>query len=67
MYAIRNTNAITETAAIEAIFNACRSNDARAPKDNVTFRLLANGEYEATLRDADGVVIAQAIVDKFDC
>ncbi len=56
---------ITEGKATEAIFNACRGNEDRAPKGNVTFRVTMTG-HEAALRDADGVVIALANVDEFD-
>ena len=58
---------ISEGKAMEAIFNACRANEAREPKGNVTFKRFWSGEHEAALRDADGVVVAIAIVDQFDC
>jgi hypothetical protein len=66
MMNLTHTAEITEGKAMEAIFNACRANEARQPKGNVTFLLMANGNHEAALRDSDGVVVALAEVDKFD-
>jgi inactivated superfamily I helicase len=63
---IQHLPVITEARAIDAIFDACRANETREPKKGVTFRLLVNGMHEAALRDADGVVIAIAHVDRFD-
>jgi hypothetical protein len=61
------TFGITESKAIDLIFNACRANEVREPKGNVSFLLMANGDHEATLRNAQGMVVAFATVDKFDC
>lgn len=59
---------ISEGKAMEAIFDACRANKDRVKTKNVSFRLMAwGGEYEATLRDETGIVVAIAIVDEFDC
>lgn len=58
---------ISEGKAMEAIFNACRANAKREDKGAVSFRVWGfNSEHEATLRDANGVVVAIAIVDQFD-
>lgn len=57
---------ISEGKAIEAIFNACRSNEKREERGNVSFMLCANGSHEAILRDEAGVVIALANVDEYD-
>lgn len=67
MHSLTHTAQITETAATEAIFNACCANETRADRGNVTFRQFINGnEWEAVLRDASGTVVAMATVDKFD-
>lgn len=65
MMNLTHTAEITEGKAMEAIFQACRANEARAPKGNVTFRVTIHG-HEAALRDANGVVVALADVDQFD-
>ena len=57
---------VTESQAIDAIFNACRANPQRVNTERVSFNLLVTGDYEAALRDADGVVIAIAHVDEYD-
>ena len=63
-----HTAAITEGKAANMIFDACRANERREAKLNVSFRRFASGnEWEAALRDADGVVIAIATVDSDDC
>jgi inactivated superfamily I helicase len=67
MLNLTHTNAITEGRAMNAIFDACRANEKREPKNGVTFNLLVNGNHEAALRDADGVVVALAEVDALDC
>ena len=66
MLNLEHTNDITESRATDAIFDACRANEQRLPKNGVTFRLLVNGNHEAALRDASGVVVALAEVDHFD-
>lgn len=66
MQNLTHAAATTEGKATEAIFNACRANPQRNAKGAVTFRLMANGNHEAALRDNDGVVIAIAHVDEFD-
>jgi hypothetical protein len=63
---LEHTNTITEGQAMDAIFDACRANEQRLPKNGVTFRLLVNGNHEAALRDASGVVVAIAHVAHFD-
>lgn len=73
MHNLTHTEAITESLATDLIFNACRANEDRSDWQNgdgysVTFKLFINGrEWEATLRDAAGTVVAIATVDKFDC
>lgn len=62
---------ITEGAATEAIFNACRGNGARVDRrentlGGVTFERLYGFVYVATLRDAGGVLLAKAIIDEYD-
>lgn len=66
MHSLTHTKDITETKAMDAIFNACRANPSREAKGNVTFRPTISG-HEAALRNAEGVVIALANVDEFDC
>ena len=66
MLNLEHTNDITEARAMDAIFDACRANETRQPKNGVTFRLLVNGNHEAALRDASGVVVALAEVDPLD-
>jgi hypothetical protein len=65
MYNVQTLN-ISESKAIDAIFDACRANEKREPKNGVTFLPMWNGDYEATLRDQDGVVVAIATVDSMD-
>ncbi len=63
-----HTSEITEGKAATAIFNACRSNEKRERTATVTFNQFASGnEWEATLHNANGLVIAIATVDEFDC
>ncbi len=61
---------VTEGRATDIILFACRANEARKDWEcktyKVKFYLLADGSHEAVLKDADGVNIAIAIVDKFD-
>lgn len=47
------------------IFDACRANPNREPRGRVTFRPTIYG-HEASLRDAEGVVVTIAHVDEFD-
>lgn len=67
-----HTSEITEGKAATAIFNACRDNEKRENKGGVncagvTFLQFASGnEFEATLHNAEGIVIAIATVDEFD-
>lgn len=58
---------ITEGKAADAIFDACRANEAREDKGGVKFNLMTDGNYAAVLRDDAGVILAVAVVDKFDC
>jgi hypothetical protein len=67
MQNLTHTKAITEGKAMDAIFDACRANEKRLPKNGVSFVLLANGNHQACLRDSDGVVVALAEVDALDC
>ncbi len=61
---------ITEGFAMNAIFDATRSNYDRSEwvkgDLKVSFKLLKDGEYEAVLR-RNGTVAAIAIIDEFDC
>lgn len=67
MYNIQ-TAGITEGKAVELILNACRANENREDRMNVTFNWFACGHlYEATLRNEEGFVVAIACVDQFDC
>lgn len=47
------------------IFDACRANPNREPRGRVTFRPTIDG-HEATLRNAEGIVVTIATVDEFD-
>lgn len=66
---------MTEGKATEIIFKACRDNEQRNPATiaycgynyDVTFKLNADGTHEAAVRNFEGVVVAIAKVDKFDC
>lgn len=64
---------LTEAKATALMFNACRGNSQRVAvtlnggEFSASFRLLANGEHEITVRDKDGTPVAFAVVDKFDC
>lgn len=61
---------ITESTAMNLIFDACRANEARAPRTvgayTVYFGLRADGTHNAYMRNAKGVLVATAQVDKFD-
>ena len=68
---------ITETAATEAIFDACRANPERNTvfvgkgETKVSFTRLAldvgiGQRYEACLRNEEGVVVALANIDDSD-
>lgn len=65
MYNLKTLALISEHEAMDAIFNACRANEQRVARFNVTFLLMTNGDHEATLRQ-DGHVIAIAAVDQSD-
>jgi hypothetical protein len=60
-------NAAVQAKNENAIFDACRANENREAKGRVTFMLLASGDYQAALRDEDGIVVTLCKVDKFDC
>lgn len=57
----------------DVIFDACRANEKRETKTvksfNVSFAPLdwKETEHRVTVRDEEGVIIAFATVDKFDC
>lgn len=57
----------------DVIFDACRANEKRIEKNvrgfNVQFAPLdwKETEHRVTVRDEEGVIIAFATVDKFDC
>ncbi len=68
---LEHTTDITEGAATEAIFDACRANpesETRKVGDyTVSFGIFSNGrEHEAAVRNSEGTVVALAIVDEFD-
>ena len=62
---------ITESTAMNLIFDACRANERREPRNvgdyRVTFGLRADGTHDVIMRNAKGVVVATAVVDEFDC
>jgi hypothetical protein len=62
---------VKKADAQNAIFDACRANDSREPRNvgrfTVTFSLLSSGDYGVAVRDLSGMVVALAKVDKFDC
>lgn len=64
---------LAEAKATALMFNACRGNSRRTAvtlnggEFSASFRLLANGEHEVALRDKNGVTVALAVVDQFDC
>lgn len=66
MYDIQHLDGVNEGRNENAIFDACRANEKRENKDGVSFLLLANGDYEATFRNADGIVETIVKVDEFD-
>jgi hypothetical protein len=66
MYNLKTLTTVSEHAATDAIFNACRANEKREARHNVTFLLMTNGHYEAALRGDDGYVVALAAVDEND-
>jgi hypothetical protein len=66
MYDIEHASKANIGRNENAIFDACRANPNRENRGRVTFLLLASGDYEATLRNAEGIVVCIAKVDKFD-
>lgn len=68
MINLTHTKEITEGKAMEAILNACRANEKRVNKGNVTFIAYGPGSAvaQASLRNDQGLVVAIAIVDQFD-
>lgn len=70
MHTLKHSKEITESFAMNEIFNACRANESRKNVGNVSFKLFptAYGSYwEATLRRFPGSkVLATAIVDEWD-
>jgi hypothetical protein len=66
MYNLKTLTTVSEGAAMDAIFNACRANEKREARHNVTFALMTNGHHEAALRDDSGYVVALAAVDESD-
>jgi hypothetical protein len=72
MYDIERHTEISESTVMNVIFDACRANVKREPRQvsgfAVSFNLLANGnEHEAVMRDTTGTVVGMAIVDGVDC
>jgi hypothetical protein len=62
---------LSREAVMELVFDAARANEKREVRTvrdhRVSFTAYANGfEHEAAVRDADGVVVALAIVDDAD-
>lgn len=66
MYNLKTLTTVSEDTAMNAIFNACRANEKREARNNVTFHMMTNGHYEAALRDDSGYVVALAAVDESD-
>ena len=69
---IEHSPKVTLSTAMDAIFDACRSNPDRKPckVGNYTakFNQCADGtQHIAIIRDAEGEVVALAQVDEFDC
>lgn len=71
MHNIECHSEISKGTVTTVIFDACRANTNREPREvagfRVTFNQLANGEHEAVMRDTEGTVVGLAHVDKFDC
>lgn len=58
-------NPILQAHREAEIFDACRANPEREPRGRVTFRPTIYG-HEASLRDAEGIVVTICTVDEFD-
>lgn len=66
MHNVRHTKGYAGYLNEEKIFNASRGNPTFEPRGNVTFQALPTGDYEATMRNDQGVVVCVAEVDKYD-
>ena len=58
---------ITATKAMTLILDACRANEDRQDTRFVRFTRTADGNHCVALRNEDGIVVATATVDQFDC
>jgi hypothetical protein len=64
---IAGTDSKTQACRENEVFDACRANEKREPRGNVTFsNTLVGGDHEVYLRDEDGVVVLICKVDQFD-
>lgn len=73
MYNVEIAEAFQANQIEDVIFDACRANEKRETKTvkgfNVSFAPLdwKETEHRVTVRDEEGVIIAFATVDNFDC
>jgi hypothetical protein len=64
---IAGTDSKTQARRENEVFNACRANEAREARGNVTFsNTLYSGGHEVYLRDEAGVVVLICKVDEYD-
>ena len=64
---IHGTDSKTQAARENEVFDACRANQNREARGNVTFsNTLVDGDHEVYLRDAEGVVVMICKVDEYD-
>ena len=67
MHILKHSKQITESFAMNEIFNACRANEARKSVGNVVFEHAHANTYYATLyRYPGNEVLALATVDQWD-
>ena len=72
MYNLTHSAKITESKAMNLIFNASRANEKRSEWKNdegfsVSFMLSVDGNYSAFLSNPAVEMVAVASVDEFDC
>lgn len=73
MIDLQHTADLTESAATEVIFTACRDNTKREARSvagwDVSFIELLNGQHLAAVRAPNHArtLVATAVVDGFDC
>lgn len=63
---LQHLPSITEGKAMELILDACRANERRENRQVQGHTVTFMGS-EAVLRDPEGIVVALAYVDNFDC